>query len=160
MVYWFIRLTVRAHVWISYIIMSIVIIYFLYQSSLQWRHKRRDDVSPPSRLFTQPFIQAQNNENTKAIRVTGLCAGNSPVNGEFPAQMASNAENISIWWRHYVATHHIPTEYPKNCIHVLPFVMSCCGRVLVEFTPILQGCFTGTGAIVRLPQWSSPEEYG
>ena len=29
------------------------------------------------------------------------CAGNSPVTGEFPAQMASNAENVSIWWRHY-----------------------------------------------------------
>ena len=27
---------------------------------------------------------------------TGLCAGNSPVTGEFPAQRASNAENISI----------------------------------------------------------------
>ena len=23
--------------------------------------------------------------------------GNSPVTGEFPAQMASNAENVSIW---------------------------------------------------------------
>ena len=23
-----------------------------------------------------------------------------PVTGEFPAQMASNAENVSIWWRH------------------------------------------------------------
>ena len=30
--------------------------------------------------------------------VTGLCEGNSPVTGEFPAQRASNAENISIWW--------------------------------------------------------------
>ena len=28
-------------------------------------------------------------------------AGNSPVIGEFPAQMASNAENVSIWWRHH-----------------------------------------------------------
>ena len=33
--------------------------------------------------------------------VTGLCAGNSPGTGEFPAQMASNAENISIRWRHH-----------------------------------------------------------
>ena len=32
--------------------------------------------------------------------VLAICAGNSPVNGEFPAQMASNAENVSIWWRH------------------------------------------------------------
>ena len=23
------------------------------------------------------------------------------LTGEFPAQMASNAENASIWWRHY-----------------------------------------------------------
>ena len=29
-------------------------------------------------------------------RVTGLCAWNSPVTGEFHAQMASNAENVSI----------------------------------------------------------------
>ena len=26
---------------------------------------------------------------------------NSPVTGEFPAQRASNAENVSIWWRHH-----------------------------------------------------------
>ena len=29
------------------------------------------------------------------------CEGNSPVTGEFPTQMASNAENVSIWWRHH-----------------------------------------------------------
>ena len=33
---------------------------------------------------------------TLKLRVTGLCAGNSPVTGEFPVQMASNAENVSI----------------------------------------------------------------
>ena len=37
------------------------------------------------------IIQAQVKENIK-LRVTG----------EFPAQMASNAENVSIWWRHRV----------------------------------------------------------
>ena len=30
------------------------------------------------------------------LRVTGLCAGNSLVTGEVPAQMASYAENVSI----------------------------------------------------------------
>ena len=29
-------------------------------------------------------------------QVAGLCAGNSPVTGEFPAQIASNVENVSI----------------------------------------------------------------
>ena len=34
-------------------------------------------------------------------RVIGLCDGNSPMTGEFPAQWVSNAENVSIWWRHH-----------------------------------------------------------
>ena len=42
------------------------------------------------------------NKKTPKFRVTGLCVGNSPETGEFPAQMASNAENVSIWWRHHV----------------------------------------------------------
>ena len=29
-----------------------------------------------------------------------ICEGNLPGTGEFPAQMASNVENVSIWWRH------------------------------------------------------------
>ena len=40
-------------------------------------------------------------KKTSKLRVTGLCAGNSPGTGEFPAQMASYAENVSIWWRHH-----------------------------------------------------------
>ena len=35
------------------------------------------------------------------LRVTGLCVGNSPGTGEFPAEMASNAEKVSIWWRQH-----------------------------------------------------------
>ena len=33
-------------------------------------------------------------KKTPKLRVTGLCAGNSPVTGEFPAQRASNGENV------------------------------------------------------------------
>ena len=40
-------------------------------------------------------------KKTSKLRVTGLCAGNSPVAGEFPAQMTCNAEKFSIWWRHH-----------------------------------------------------------
>ena len=40
-------------------------------------------------------------KNTSKLRVTDICAVNSPGTGEFPAQMASDAENISIWWRHH-----------------------------------------------------------
>ena len=40
-------------------------------------------------------------KKTSKLRVTGLCVGTSPETGEFPAQRASNAENVSIWWRHH-----------------------------------------------------------
>ena len=40
-------------------------------------------------------------KKTSKLHVTGLSVGNSPRTGEFPAQMASNAENVSIWWRHH-----------------------------------------------------------
>ena len=58
-----------------------------------WRLK-----SPVSRLFTQPFVQAQMKENIKAPRHWPLW-GNSPVTGEFPVQRASDAENVSALWR-------------------------------------------------------------
>ena len=35
------------------------------------------------------------------LRVTGICAGNSSETGQFPAQRTSNAENVSISWRHH-----------------------------------------------------------
>ena len=52
--------------------------------------------------LTVVYLCRRRSKNTSKLRVTGLCEGNSPVTGEFPAQMASNAENISIWWSHYV----------------------------------------------------------
>ena len=48
------------------------------------------------------------------LHVTGLCAGNSPVTGKFPAQMASNAENVSIWWRHHEESLTKPLEPQVN----------------------------------------------
>ena len=43
-------------------------------------------------------------KKTSMLRVTGLRVGNSLGTGEFPAQMASYAENVSIWWRHHATT--------------------------------------------------------
>ena len=71
--------------------------------SLHWRHNDHDGVSnhQPHCLFTQPFIQTQIKENIKAPRHWPLC-GEFTGTGEFPAQKASYAENVSIWWRHHV----------------------------------------------------------
>ena len=46
-------------------------------------------------------VYSGTSKKTSQLRVTGLCAGNSPVTGEFPAQMACNADSVSIWWRHH-----------------------------------------------------------
>ena len=57
-------------------------------------------ISPASPLFTHRLF-GRRSKKTSKLRVTCLCVGNSPGTGEFPAQMASNAENVSIWWRHH-----------------------------------------------------------
>ena len=70
--------------------------------SLRWRHNGRDSVSnhqPHDCLLKRIF--RRRSKKTSKLRVTGLCAGNSPGTGEFPAQRASNAENVSIWWSHH-----------------------------------------------------------
>ena len=53
-------------------------------------------------VYSTVDSEAGRSKKTPKLRVTGLCAGNSPGTGEFPAQMASNAGNVSIWWRHHV----------------------------------------------------------
>ena len=70
--------------------------------SLHWRHNGHDSVSnhqPHDYLHNRLF--RRRSKKISKLRITGLCEGNSPRTGEFPAQMASNAENISIWWRHH-----------------------------------------------------------
>ena len=67
------------------------------------------------RTFTQPLIQAQNKKKTSKLRVTGLCEGNSPVTGEFPAQKASNGRIVSIWWRrHDLVLHRAPASRGRS----------------------------------------------
>ena len=52
-------------------------------------------------VYSSIFFRRRSKKTSK-LRVTGLCVGNSPVAGEFPAQMDNNAENVSISWRHHV----------------------------------------------------------
>ena len=71
--------------------------------TLHYRHNERDSV--PNNQHNDCLLNRLSRRRSKKIsklRVTGLCAGNSPVTGEFPTQRASNAENVVIWWRHHV----------------------------------------------------------
>ena len=90
-------------IWIKWVVDDLEPMWRQRQvSPLRWRHNGRDGVwnhQPRDCLLKCLF--RRRSKKTSELRVTGLCAGNSPGTGEFPAQRASNAENVSIWWRHY-----------------------------------------------------------
>ena len=89
-------------------------------TSLQRRHNEHDGVSnhqPYDCLLNRLF--RRRSKKTSKLCVTGLCVGNSPGTGEFPTQRASNAEYVSIWWRHHV-THENTCLTPGLC-----FLMPC-----------------------------------
>ena len=110
----------------SYLLLSGVSdkdLYVFYMScvSLQWRHNGRDSVSnhqPHHCLLNRLF--RHRSKKTQKLRVTGLCAGNSPVTGEFPAQMASRAENVSIWWRHHALWSPLTASYREHFVDIWP----------------------------------------
>ena len=94
----------------------VVLNLFKKCKTLQWRHNGRDDVSNHQShncLLNRLFRRRA--KKTSKLRVTGLCAGNSPVTSEFPVQRAGDAENFSIWWRLHEYTHlpfyHISTYH-------------------------------------------------
>ena len=105
---------------------------------LQWRHNGRDSISnhqPHDCLLNRLF--RHRSRKTSKLRVTGLCAGNSPGTGEFAAQRASNAENVSIWWRHHDRGKAWPLQVHGQC--VLWFVCDECGP----------GCYTAIGKLTK-----------
>ena len=94
------------YIWLEHQLLSNhdLLLALFIRDMLWWRHNELDGVleqQPHDCLLNRIF--GRRSKKTSKLRVTGLCAGNSPGTGEFPAQMASNAENVSIWWRHHVS---------------------------------------------------------
>ena len=112
--------------------------------ALLWRHNDPDGVSyhqPHDCLRNRLFVQGSKKKSK--LRVTGLCVGNSPETGEFPAQMASNAENVSIWWRHHDWFRQCfiiclaPSYYLNQCYLILNWALTGCMKFRSEFTLFL-----------------------
>ena len=84
---------------------------------LQWRHNERDGVSnhQPHDCFYNGLFRHRSKKTSK-LRVTGLCVGKLPGTSEFPAQMTSNAEDVSIWWRHHDQTYLFPKTNDLRCM--------------------------------------------
>ena len=86
---------------------------------LRWRHNERDGVSNHRRLGgLQPFVQTQIKENIKSPRQW-------PLWGEFtgdrwiPLTKASNAENVSVRWRHHAYACTLTCEILINYVSVV-----------------------------------------
>ena len=92
--------------------------------TLQWRHNRRDGISnhQPHDCLLNRLFQRRSKKISK-LPVTGLCAGNSSVTGEFSAQMASKCFYLMTpsWWRplfplpmHRMIFFHLYSE--QDCV--------------------------------------------
>ena len=71
--------------WMTILEMIDEMLYKRSTTALQWRHNGRDGVSnhqPHECLLNGLF--RRRSKKTPKLRITGLCAVNSPVTGEFP----------------------------------------------------------------------------
>ena len=76
---------------------------FINSLSQRLRHNVRDGIlNHQSHDCLRNRLFRCTSKKSSKLRVTGLCAENSLAIGEFPAQMAITAENVSIWWRQHV----------------------------------------------------------
>ena len=97
--------------------------------ALQWRHNGGNSVSnhQPHECLLSRLIRRRSKKTSK-LRVTGLCTGNSPETGAFPAQRASNAENVSIWWRHHGAeSPEVKNLYTARQLCEITLLVPPCG---------------------------------
>ena len=111
----------------AYVVCISVSLGFPSLYALRWRQNGRDSGSnhqPYDCLLNRLF--RHRSKKTPKLRVTGLCAGNSPGTREFPAQMTSNAENVSIWWRHHGYPYSLVSMERQSIVYLLDFKVICC----------------------------------
>ena len=100
--------------------------------TLQWRYNECDGVSNHWRLNCLPNrLFRRRSKKTSKLRFTGLCEGNSPVTGGFPAQRTSDAEKVPfddvimkalvkcprVLWQ----SHGVIPEYMRSETTILPY---------------------------------------
>ena len=120
---------------------------------LRWRYNGRDGVSnhqPHDCLLNRLF--RRRSKNTSKLCVTGLCTENSPGTGEFSAQMASKAENVSISWRHH---HNWFFTWPNSCFVEKGMSSWCPFMELLSWCPISLSQVTATLLEIGLVQIST-----
>ena len=97
--------------------------------TLRWRHNGRDSVpnhQPHDCLLNSLFgCRSKKHQSSASLAfVWGIHRG--PVNSP-PTQMASNAENVSIWWRHH--------DYENNGYTMTSLRLRCVKRSVTFKNP-------------------------
>ena len=117
-----------------------------YNATLQWRHNEHDGVSnhQPHDCWLNRLVRRRSKKTSK-LRVTGLCEGNSPVTREFPTQRASNAGNVSIWWRHHVEKR--PYNTTSRAFPTSP-LLSSVDEIRLEYPTFISD--SGSGHVLRV----------
>ena len=82
--------------------------------SLQWRHNERDggSIHQPHEFFYSTVYSDADQRKHQSSASLAFVRGIHPGTGEFPEQMASNAENVSIRWHHHGS---IQRDYSLLC---------------------------------------------
>ena len=74
--------------------------------SLQWHHNGRDIVSNHQphhpTVYSTVYSDADQRKHQSSASLAFVREIHRGPTDEFPTEMASNAENVSIWWRHHV----------------------------------------------------------
>ena len=119
---------------------------------LEWHHNGDDCVSnhQPHDCLVSRLFRCRSKKTSK-LHVTGLYAGNSPVTGESPAQMASNTENFSIWWRHHDISHSDGSRQTTNASLASWFGQSFVLNHIV--------CFEKYNIFLKLGKWNFFEKF-
>ena len=99
---WYISLSVelyfqRGTIWIS-------MLFFSWHYNDVIMDAIASQITSLTIVYSTVYSDADQRKHQSSVSLN-LCAGNSPGTGEFPAQMASNAENVSIWRRHHGIGH-------------------------------------------------------
>ena len=129
---------------------------FLVFIPLQRRYNGHSGVSnhqPHYCLLNRLFGRRSN--KTSKLLVTGLCVGNSPGTGEFPAQMASNAENVSIRWRHHArySWRHLTSANAVQ-LSVYPGAQNLIITSLLRQNDVMASFWRNSNIITSCVQWN------
>ena len=114
--------------------------YGIKSDTLQWRQNEPDGVPI---VCSTVWSGADQLKKTPKLRAAGLCQGNPPITAGFPWQRASNAVNVSIWWRHHDTMNYgnlcregDAGPITRNMVIILAMMMmNCLGKYQGEGIP-------------------------